>query len=220
MQTTTQYLQSFLDTLKDFSSKVSAEFLTKDSNFFGKELKEAEVKDHCLKVGDKIPFFRLHNHQNQLLFSDELLDKRWLVLVFYRGAWCPFCNLYLNYLQKSLTQIENVPAHLVAISPQTPDNSAKIKKDNNLTFDVLSDLGSEVAKQFRLVFTVPEYLNDVYMRNGVDIQYFNGQGKLELPMPATYIIDKQGIICYAYVEYDYTRRMDPKEIIQFITEYK
>ncbi|HAI74887.1 MAG TPA: alkyl hydroperoxide reductase [Microscillaceae bacterium] len=202
---------------KNYPQGVSTDFKALNDQFFSRELKDTDIKDHCLKQGQPMPHFQLLDIHNQPVTSQALLSKQWLILVFYRGAWCPFCNIYLKHLQNRLSAFNQVPARLVAISPQTPDSTQEVIQKNQLTFDVLSDVGSEVAKQFGLVFTVPEYLNELYQRNGIDFQYFNGSGKIQLPTPATYIIDQQGIIRYAYVEYDYTRRMDPKDVLQFIT---
>lgn len=213
----TPFEREISEKLKNYPQGVSTDFKALNDQFFSRELKDTEIKDHCLKQGQPMPHFQLLDMHKQPVVSQELLSKKWLILVFYRGAWCPFCNIYLKHLQNRLSAFNQVPARLVAISPQTPDSTQEVIQKNQLTFDVLSDVGSEVAKQFGLVFTVPEYLNELYQRNGIDFQYFNGAGKIQLPTPATYIIDQQGIIRYAYVEYDYTRRMDPKDVLQFIT---
>jgi peroxiredoxin len=182
-----------------------------------RELRESDILDYCLKTGDQIPRFSLYNAYGKLVNIQDLLNsKPWLVITFYRGAWCPFCNLTLKYLQKSLAEIESSPANLVAISPQTPDNSLETMQKNELNFEILSDLGSQVGKMFKVVYTVPDYLTDVFARNGVDFQYVNGVGRIELPVSATYIVDSQGVIRNHHVDTSPIERLDPQTIVNFI----
>ncbi|TAF65346.1 MAG: AhpC/TSA family protein [Cytophagales bacterium] len=211
---------------EELKKKVYTNFPTKSTEEnnaffedFQKELTETDIKQYSLKTGDTMPHFTLPNAHKHNINSQNLLDKKWLIIVFYRGAWCPFCNLYLKFLQRNLETINNIPARLVAISPQTIDNSVETINKNNLSFEVLSDTGSVVAKKFNLVYTVPNYLNEVYLKNGIDFQYYNSKGKIELPLPATYIIDQQGTIHYHFIEYDFTLRADVNEIIKFISQH-
>lgn len=183
-----------------------------------KELKESDIPKLALKVGDKIPDFILKNAVGELVNIKNLMTEKWLVISFYRGQWCPFCQIELRNLQKNLETMERIPSKLVAISPQTPDNSLTTKEKNELTFEVLSDEGSLVAKKFNLVYDVPDYLIKIYEKGGVDLQYMNGKGKMQLPLPATYIIDNEGTIKFSFVETSAVKRMDPKDIIQFMRE--
>jgi peroxiredoxin len=209
-------LPSYADTAQFVQKNFPAELIFKQKQN-EQELSESDIINHCLKVGDSIPSFSLLNAYGNSVSSETLLrDKPWLIITFYRGAWCPFCNLTLQYLQRSLNEFKHIPANLVAISPQTPDNSLTTAQANKLSFEVLSDINSKIAKQFKIVYTVPEYLNEVYTRNGVDLQYFNGKGKIELPMSATYIVDNQGIIRKHFVEVSPMERLDPQAIIDFL----
>jgi peroxiredoxin len=213
-------LPSYTETAQFLQENFSSELLAKQKQS-EQELSESEIINHCLQTGDQIPRFSLLNIHKNFVDSETLLqNKPWLIITFYRGAWCPFCNLTLQYLQKSLKEFENAPANLVAISPQTPNKSLTTAQANKLSFEVLSDLDSKVAKQFKIVYTVPEYLTEVYARNGVDFQYFNGKGKIELPMPATYIVDNQGIIRKHFIEFSPMERLAPQAIIEFLKNEK
>jgi peroxiredoxin len=116
-------------------------------------------------------------------------------------------------LQRALPEIEALGAQLVTVSPQLPDNSLSTAEKLDLTFEVLSDVGNGVAREFGLVFTLPEEMRSIYQDFGIDLPGANGDESFELPMPATYVIDKSGIVRLAFVDIDYTRRLDPEDII-------
>lgn len=177
------------------------------------DLKSSGLEGNSLKNGDKAPEFNLpdHNGISQSLF--KYLQESVVVLTFYRGGWCPYCNLELHALQKSLPQIEAAGAKLVAISPETPDHSLSTREKNNLAFDVLHDKGNHVAKSFGLEFILPEVLRPIYENLGIDIPEHNGDSTFELPMPATYIVNQQGEIIYHFVDADYTKRLEPANIV-------
>jgi peroxiredoxin len=117
-------------------------------------------------------------------------------------------------LQRTLPEIEALGAQLVTVSPQLPDNSLSTAEKLDLTFEVLSDVGNRVAREFGLVFTLPEEMRSIYQDFGIDLPGANGDESFELPMPATYVIDKSGIVRLAFVDIDYTRRLDPEDIIE------
>ncbi len=116
-------------------------------------------------------------------------------------------------MQRTLPEIEALGAQLVTVSPQLPDNSLSTAEKLDLTFEVLSDVGNRVAREFGLVFTLPEEMRSIYQDFGIDLSAANGDESFELPMPATYVIDKSGIVRLAFVDIDYTRRLDPEDII-------
>jgi peroxiredoxin len=142
-----------------------------------------------------------------------MLAKGPLVLSFYRGVWCPYCNLELQALQASLSAITARGAGLVAISPQTMANSRKSQRDNKLDFPILSDVKSEVADAFGIRFALPDYLAETYQAFGNNLAVINDDPAWVLPMPARYVIGTDGIIAYAEVNPDYTRRPDPSELL-------
>ena len=135
------------------------------------------------------------------------------MLTFYRGVWCPYCNMDLQAIQTSLSEITARGANLVAVSPQTQPNSRKSARQNQLTFPILSDLGGEVAAEFGLRFKLPDYLIALYQSLKNDLPAFNADPSWTLPMPARYVIRPDGVIAYAEVNPDYTQRPDPSELL-------
>ncbi|MEM9542696.1 MAG: peroxiredoxin-like family protein [Cyanobacteria bacterium P01_E01_bin.42] len=178
-----------------------------------RDLAESGIVDRALKEGDTAPDFSLPNVKNQFVTLQDLLKQGAIVLSFYRGGWCPYCNMELRGLQKALPEIQALGATLVAVSPETPDNSLSTAEKNELTFEVLSDEGNKIAREFGLVFTVPEELRPVYEGFGIDLPAHNGDTTFELPIPATYVIGSDGQIIHAFVNTDYTKRLDPEVII-------
>jgi peroxiredoxin len=177
-------------------------------------LTTAGIAEKSIYKGETFPAFDLPNANNELLSLNTFLDNGPLVVSFYRGAWCPYCNLEINALQKRLPDIVAAGGQLIAISPQTPDKSVDQISNSQLTFEVLSDIGNKLAKDCGLVFTLPEALRPIYEAWQIDIPGHNGDESFELPIPATYIIDTDGIICYAFAEMDYTSRLEPNIIIE------
>lgn len=184
-----------------------------------KALREQDIIKFCLKTGDQLPSFTLPNQYGEAKNIYELHQTEWLVLVYFRGKFCPFCNLDLRILQKKLKAIEGCPAQLVAISPQTVENSLEMAQNNQLSYNVLSDAGFKVGMQFRLIYEVPDYLMEFHKKLGVSQEYFNELGKMELPMPATYLIDKTGLIRFHHIETNAALRLPPDDIIKLITTY-
>lgn len=180
------------------------------------QLMKEHLSDNALKVGDYIDDFNLPDALGNKVSLSSLLQKGKVVLSFYRGGWCPYCNLELRALQEILPEIVENGASLVAISPETPDNSLDTSQKHDLKFSVLSDIDNVLAKKIGLVFQMPEDLRKVYHAFNLDVEKHNGNLDYELPMPATYVLDTNGKIEYAFVSEDYTERANPKEIINAI----
>lgn len=172
------------------------------------------------KAGDKAPGFTLKDPNYHVVSSAELLAKGPLVVSFYRGVWCPYCNLELQALQAASLEIEARGASVVAISPQTAPNSRKSQRDNKLTFPILSDEKSRVAAAFGLRFSLPDYLVELYKGFKNDLPAFNDDPAWVLPMPARYVIGADGIIAYAEVNPDYTQRPDPSELLPVLDKLR
>jgi peroxiredoxin len=170
----------------------------------------------ALRIGQRIPDFQLPDATGKLVNSTTLLAKGSLVIAFYRGAWCPYCNLELKALQEKLTAIRDKGAMLIAISPQTPDQSMTTQEQNALTFPVLSDVGNRVARQFGLVFSLDEPLRPLYESFGIHIPQHNGDSTYELPLAATYVIDRNGIVVNAFVDTDYRERLPPETVLEWL----
>jgi peroxiredoxin len=165
------------------------------------------------KVGDKAPAFALKDADGNLVSSTELLKKGPLVVSFYRGVWCPYCNMELQALQAAKPEFDKRGASLVAISPQTAPNSRKSVRQNQLSFPILSDVKGEVAASFGLRFGLPDYLVELYKRLKNDLPSLNDDPSWTLPMPARYVIGQDGTILYSEVNPDYTRRPEPEDMI-------
>lgn len=183
-----------------------------------RRLVESGIAENSLKVGDKAPDFNLPGATGEEVRLGQLLAKGPVILNFYRGGWCPYCNLELNAYQMLLQDINGLGASLVAISPQTPDNSLSTAEKSELKFQVLSDVGNKVAGQFGLVFQLPAELRELYNNFGIVLPKFNGDESWELPMPGTYVIDKDGTVAYAFADADYTKRAEPDEVIAKLKE--
>ena len=168
----------------------------------------------ALREGDVAPEFSLPDARGHVVALKTLLDRGPVVVSFYRGGWCPFCNLELRGLQRVLPEIVQMGASLVAISPQLPDNSLSTQEKNQLTFPVLSDVGNIEAKRFGIVFTLPTALIDANRAIGRELVEINGEtGAAQLPMPATFVLDKSGVIRLAFVEEDWSKRLDPDIVL-------
>jgi peroxiredoxin len=173
-----------------------------------------DAQKSALNVGAKMPAFSLPDEKGEMVSSDELLKTGNLVVVFYRGAWCPYCNLYLRSLQKSLPEIEKNGGKLVAISVENPDTSLTVSQKNELSFKVLSDGNLDLARKFGIVYQLSNDTNEKYKGYGVDLVKQNGTVTPDLPLSATYIIKQNGEISYAFLEPDYQKRAEPNVIIE------
>lgn len=180
------------------------------------DLKKQGIENNALDVGDMAIDFNLPNIHGLDVNLKQALSEGPVVLNIYRGGWCPYCNLELNALQQAFPEIEATGAQLIAIAPQLPDKSVESVKKHNLTFEVLSDVGNRVSRQYGLVFTLPEALRPIYEQFGLDVPGYNGDDSFELPIPATYVINQKGIIEHAFVDADYTQRMEPADIIKVL----
>lgn len=171
------------------------------------------ITDTSLAVGAAAPEFTLPGVDGGDVSLASLLERGPVVLAFYRGGWCPYCNLELRALQAALPEIEAAGGTLVAVSPQLPDNSLSTSQKLDLAFPVLSDVGNIVARKYGLVFTLPEDLRTVYDGFGIDLPAANGDQAFELPVPATFVITREGTVAWRFADPDYTRRADPIDII-------
>src|SRR5690242_18759249 len=148
----------------------------------------AGASEQAIKEGEAAPDFTLPDAAGRSVTLSELLKQGPVVVTFYRGAWCPYCNLALRAYQQALPQLQALGASLVAISPQTPDNSLTMQEKNDLTFAVLSDVGNQVARAFGLVFRIDEAVQATHQQVGANLPAFNGDDSWELPIPGTFLI--------------------------------
>jgi peroxiredoxin len=180
------------------------------------ELKQQRLAANVLPVGSRIPEFQLPDHDGKSVSSSDLLAKRRLVLCFIRGRWCPFCVGQMEAMNLILPLIEQAGATLVAISPQSVKQSFFMRDQHKLRFPLLSDAANKVARQFRLAYRVPDEQRTVYQRAFVNLPFVNGDDSWGLPIPATYIIDRDGIVLFAAASEDCTERPEPEDIVRVL----
>jgi peroxiredoxin len=182
------------------------------------ELKGRHLAAKILPVGAKVPAFELPDHDGKIVSSDAFLANGKLVLCFIRGRWCPFCVGQMEAMNLILPQVEQAGAALVAISPQTVKQSFFMHDQHKLRFPLLSDAGNKVARQFGLTYRVPAPQEAVYRRAFVNLPFTNGDDSWELPIPATYILDRDSTVLYASANEDYTERPEPGDILRSLDQ--
>lgn len=165
------------------------------------------------QVGDKAPDFTLTDALGKQIQLSARLKDGPVILTWYRGGWCPYCNITLHSLQEHLPAFRAAGAELIALTPELPDSSMNTKEKNALEFQVLSDMGSDVARDYGVLYKLTDGVADIY-NAGFDLDSYNGDNKHELPLAATYVIDKEGIIRYAFLDADYRNRAEPADIIK------
>ena len=182
------------------------------------QLRSGAIARTMLKAGDHAPPIVLENAKGAIVDVGTLLKKGPVIVTFYRGGWCPYCNLELKAYQDILPQIVVAGASLVAISPEKPNDTVSTAEKNALTFEVLSDVGQKVGRAFGLVYQFTEELKSAYRGFNLDIPARNGTpGEWALPVSATYVIDRDGSIIYAYTDVDYRDRADPRDVLAVLT---
>ncbi len=180
----------------------------------GQRLAESDVAVHAVSMNDPAPEFTLTDTQGREFQLSEALLHGPIVLSFYRGGWCPFCSLELKALADREADIRNLGARLVAVSPELHEQNQAAAGELKLPFPLLFDEANHVAREYGLVMQVDEAVRPLYQQWGFDLPTFNGDDSWELPLPGTFIIDTTGNVRAAYVNKDYTQRMEPNDIIR------
>lgn len=209
-----QKLREQTDAKIAFGRQKNPEFM-KGVDEIIEEAKAFEKGKNALKVGEQAPNFELPDALGNQIKLSGLLENGAVVVTFYRGSWCPYCNLQLRALQAKLPEIQSLGATLVAISPEVPDASMTKNQISEMDFTVLSDQDAKVASKYGVAWEVPEFLLD-HMRVDRDLdlkQINNGNGTV-LPIPATFIVGTDGAIQWSYVNVDYRTRSEPDEIVE------
>ncbi len=169
--------------------------------------------DRVLKPGHAIPDFVLPNAEGRLVASDTLLARGPLVLTFYRGEWCPYCSLMLDALEEALPEIAAAGGQLVALSPETGGLALQVKRERGLNYEILSDIDSGVALSFGVAFRMPDAYRQGMLRAGIDLARRHGNDGWFVPIPASFIIDRTGLIREVFADADFTRRAEPDAIV-------
>jgi peroxiredoxin len=176
------------------------------------DLRASGLLTQAAKAGDRVPAVPLVDAHGKPFDLSTLFDRP-LVITFYRGGWCPYCNMELRAYQARLADIRAAGAELVAISPEAPDHSLSTSEKNDLAFAVLSDTDGRLAQALGIRFTLSDAVRPYYEKAGLDIPARNGTGTWDLPVPATFVVDKGGRIAAAFVEPDYRKRTDPALVL-------
>jgi peroxiredoxin len=187
-------------------------------NGFVDELTRAGIEESALHINERATDFTLPNaFGTQITLSGKLKNGP-VIITWYRGGWCPYCNLALNFLQRHIDEFRALGADLLAITPEKPDESLNTAEKHNLKFEVLTDETNDVAKRYGGVHTLNEKIEGFYLKRGVD-KYYQEKGHLpEFPVPATYIVGTDMMVKYAFVESDYRQRAEPSDIVQVLIQ--
>ena len=212
MTTENLSLEQQLTARRDQTPAAAREILNRQSD----RILAEGLNERAVQVGQTAPDFSLPGVSGETVHLADLLTKGPVVLTFYRGGWCTYCNMQLRAYQSELPRLQELGATLVAVSPQTPDGSLSTAEKQELTFEVLSDLDSKVSRQYGLVFQVGAEMRERMAGLGVDLAQYNGTDSWELPVPATFVIGRDGLVWLAFVDPDYTRRLDPSKIIEVL----
>src|SRR5215470_10206780 len=176
-------------------------------------LDRAETGARALKSGDAIPAFLLPDAEGRLVASDDLLARGCLVINFFRGNWCPYCRQTLKALEAALPEIEAAGGQLVALTPDTGHHLADTKRIQRLSYEILSDVDGTVGLQFGVLFRAPAAYRELLAGHGIDLAERHGNDGGFIPLPATYVVDRDGIVRYAFVDIDFTRRAEPSTVV-------
>jgi len=180
------------------------------------KLSDSDLAEKALKIGEKIPDVVLPNVSGEKIDVQSTLDQHLLIVSFYRGRWCPYCNLELRAYQEVFFEIKKLNASLVAISPQTLEHSLATRENNELAYEVLSDFGNRIARSFGLVFRLSDKVQEIYRKYKMILPEFNGDHSWQLPVPGKFVVDGNGVIRGRFVNANYTQRTDPSEVLEVL----
>ncbi len=176
----------------------------------------AQTNPSGLKVNDKAPEFSAKDQNGKVISLNDELKNGKVVLIFYRGQWCPYCNKELKGIEDSLSLITSKGAIVLAVTPEVPDNVTKTIGKTKATYSILSDDGLKIMKAYDVAYAVDPAVVEKYKGYGIDFSQANGNNGANLPVPAVYIIDKKGNIIYRYFDLDYRNRASVKDIIDHL----
>lgn len=221
-----------LDMMKEEATSLKSKLEEKKTNFTLKaddtkkrayregieSVEKSGIVKSAKQVGDKAPDFTLNNALGESVSLSEYLKEGKVVLTWYRGGWCPYCNLTLNALQEELSNFKAQGANLIALTPELPDESISTSEKNDLAIEVLSDVGNKIAKEYGIVFELTDEVAGMYNQS-FELNAHNGDASNQLPLAATYIIDQKGEIIYAFLDADYRNRAEPSDLTDFLKDH-
>lgn len=175
-----------------------------------------QKEQSSILVGDKAPMFKAIDQYGDTIVSNKILEKEQLIVVFYRGQWCPLCNKHLSHLQNNVAKFKKAGARLIAISPEIPISVEKTIEKTHAKYSILHDVNNKIMKEYGVDFVMPENLVEKYKEYGIDLKISNGNNDQTLPVPATYVIGKNGVVKYVQYDPDYKNRSNAKEILKHL----
>lgn len=203
--------------IEELNENLAKQLPTEFFEGFGKsieDLKTKNMEENSISIGERFPDFGLSNTSNEIVELKELLKNGKVIVAFFRGIWCPYCNLELKALQDNLKQITDRNATLVAISPQTSDYSEELRGNHQLEFELLTDKDNALAKQLGISFRLQNYVIPMYDSLGIALSDYNENKHNELPVPAVFVTDTNGVITYKFVDANYMKRINIQELIE------
>lgn len=203
--------------IEELNENLAKQLPTEVLEVFGKsiqDLKAQDIEETSIGTGERFPDFSLPNTNDETIVLRELLKNGKVIVAFFRGSWCPYCNLELKALQGNLRQITDRNATLVAISPQTTYYSEELRNNHHLDFELLTDKDNALAKQLGISFGLQDFVIPTYGSLGIDLSEYNANDNNELPIPAVFVIDTDGNIIYRFVDTNYMNRIDIQELIE------
>lgn len=207
-------LSNLLDNLKCQISAKLPEHVNKVLADSIEDLRLNKIGEPALQAGDTLPSFALPNTQGKVIGSETLLHENdRLIIAFFRGSWCPYCNLELKVLQRILPQLKSKKTALVAISPQIPEKNAEMSTEAPFGFDILSDLNNLYAKKLGIAFDLQDFVLPYYHQLGINLSEYNANDDNCLPIPAVFVIDKNRTILFSSIDVDYTKRVNIDELL-------
>lgn len=184
-----------------------------------KSLEDSKIVENALQVGETAIDFKLKNATGKEVSLYDELKKGPVILMWYRGGWCPYCNLALHHMQEALPEFQKYGANLLALTPEVPDSSITTKEKNHLQFEILSDVDNVIARKYKVVHTLTDDVATIY-EDSFGLSKYNGNDNAELPLGVTYIIGQDKVIKYAFLDADYRKRAEPADLIKFLKEMK
>jgi len=177
------------------------------------ELRRTPFLDRALRVGDSFPDFLLPNAEGRLVSRDDLLGRGPLVATFFRGTWCPYCAVQLAALEEALPEIAAAGASLAAFTPETGGRAAEAKARHSAHYEILADVDQGLGMTCGVVFRLPEPYRRLLLSRGMDLPERQGHAGWFLPVPATFVVDRDGVVRWAFMDVDFTRRAEPDDIL-------
>ncbi|MDX1350117.1 MAG: peroxiredoxin-like family protein [Putridiphycobacter sp.] len=211
----TPSLQSLLDERKANFEKTATDDKKQKYAEGLQAVRDSQIVENALQLGDIAPDFTLTNASGEAVNLYNELESGPVILMWYRGGWCPYCNITLHAMQENLPKFKAHGANLLALTPELPDSSMSTTEKNELAFQVLSDVDNRIARTYKVVFKLTEAVGNLY-ENGFGLSKYNGNNSNELPLAATYIIGQDKVIKYAFLDADYRNRAEPSEIIEVL----